>query len=95
MKINVSEGERPISEIETRDYPTITLDEADIRERSGMGGGPTIAKIRVDNEEGLGAYFWVSVTFHNGRPTVTVSTEPSKDKEKTVRKSVTGTCNRP
>ncbi len=67
-------------------FPVINMTREEIKSKSGMAGGPEVAKLEIE-----GAVFWLSVTVNGqGRPVAMLSTEPSKDKA--VRKKVTGTC---
>lgn len=78
------------TEVETTDYPTVTIGHQEADERSGLGGGPTVATIRAVGPNGKVGLFWVSVKFKKGRPVVRLTSEPTHGKE--VSKDVTGTC---
>ncbi len=76
----------------------VEVEQKEVVDSTGGGGGPSVLRIRVNDEKGLGAYFHVSVAINKqGRPVVEVATELRNgpvDCYKTIRKSVTGTCNK-
>lgn len=73
--------------------PVITMTREEVEQKSGLGGGPEVVKLEVEGTDGLRAVFWLSVKINKqGRPVATISTEPTEGK--TVRKEVTGTCNK-
>ncbi len=66
----------------------ISIDQIDNAPRSR----PEILKVRIENEEGLGAFFWITASVSKqGRPVIEVSTANG---DGFTRRSVTGTCNR-
>lgn len=73
--------------------PVIVMTREEIEQKSGLGGGPEVLKLEVEEADGSRGVFWLSVRINKqGRPVATISTEPSEGK--TVRKEVTGTCNK-
>lgn len=89
MKINYGGGADPV-DVRINSGMTIVMDRDEVEPRQGMGGGPEVVRLRVNDEEGLGAFFWITVLFNGqGRPVVEVSTELGED---VTRKKVTGVC---
>lgn len=79
--------------IVTDHHPTIEISETDIKQKSGIGGGPSVLKLEVIDEDGsFGAIFWVSIGIKGGKPKVTLSTETMGGKRQS--KHITGVFDR-
>lgn len=86
MKVTLANGNAPLTTIL---HPEIEIEKSE----TDTIGGRTVARIRVNNHEGLGADFIVSIAFKRGRPVATLSTDHGDGSVvKKVRKEVTGTC---
>lgn len=55
--------------------PTILIGSEVVEYRTGMSGGPELARIDIQNPGGSIARFWVSAVIKNGRPVVTIATK--------------------
>lgn len=53
--------------------PVIHVTRAEVDDRTGLSGGPTLAIVKIEDDRGLYGRFHISVTIKNGRPEVMVT----------------------